>query len=122
MNRSIYFLIVFLGVCLLTVGEINGQNVDSAKGQDPKGIVKNAIGSDAAEKQEASDADNSLQTENKKADATKAKPASQDKPKASRWFDLQTATLALRYAYNETSSGVTTFNRVQHSEIFRAAF
>lgn len=37
-----------------------------------------------------------------------------------RWFELQNATLNLRYRYIDTSAGVITTNQLQHRESFRA--
>ena len=41
-------------------------------------------------------------------------------PRLARWFDLQNATLNLRYRFIDTSAGVTTTNQLQHRETLRA--
>ncbi|MCA1605015.1 MAG: hypothetical protein LC775_05990 [Acidobacteria bacterium] len=56
---------------------------------------------------------------------TEASPST--KPQASdtklaRWFELQTATLNLRYRFIDTSAGVTTGNLLQHREAFKGRF
>jgi hypothetical protein len=51
-----------------------------------------------------------------------AQPASTQKPAApqlARWFELQNATLNLRYRFIDTTAGVTTTNQVQHRETLR---
>ncbi len=37
----------------------------------------------------------------------------------SRWFDLQMATLNLRYRYADNSLGIVTSNQLQHREVFK---
>ena len=44
------------------------------------------------------------------------------KSKLTRWLDLQSATLNLRYRFVDTSAGVTTTNQLQHRESFRGRF
>lgn len=56
--------------------------------------------------------------ENKPAAATQA----ESECKLCRWFELQTATLSVRYRFVENSAGVTTNNQLQHNEAFKGRF
>jgi len=49
--------------------------------------------------------------------ASTAKPAP---PQLLRWFELQNATLNLRYRFIDNTAGVTTTNQLQHRESLRA--
>src|SRR2546421_12801847 len=44
------------------------------------------------------------------------------KSKLTRWLDLQSATLNLRYRFVDTSEGVTTTNQLQRREAFKGRF
>src|SRR5688500_7812089 len=47
-------------------------------------------------------------------------PASKPAPPAlARWFELQNATLNVRYRVIDTSAGIVTTNQVQHRETLR---
>lgn len=46
-------------------------------------------------------------------------PASPAKVQLARWFDLQNATLNLRYRYIDTTAGTVTTNQLQHRESVR---
>jgi hypothetical protein len=48
--------------------------------------------------------------------ASTQKPAP---PQLARWFELQNATLNLRYRFIDTTAGVTTTNQLQHRETLR---
>jgi hypothetical protein len=52
-------------------------------------------------------------------DSGQAAQAKASAGKLSRWFDLQMATLNLRYRYIDNSSGVVTTNQLQHREVFK---
>jgi len=47
-------------------------------------------------------------------------PARPAVPALARWFELQNATLNLRYRFIDTSAGATTTNQLQHRETLRA--
>jgi hypothetical protein len=51
--------------------------------------------------------------------ATPATPSVAVAPALSRWFELQNATLNLRYRFIDTTAGVTTTNQLQHRETIR---
>lgn len=42
--------------------------------------------------------------------------------KLSRWFDLQTATISLRYHFRQNSQARATANQLQHNEAFKGRF
>ena len=50
---------------------------------------------------------------------TPATPSVAVAPALSRWFELQNATLNLRYRFIDTTAGVTTTNQLQHRETIR---
>jgi hypothetical protein len=54
------------------------------------------------------------------ASAQTAAAANPAPPQLARWFELQNATLNLRYRFIDTTAGVTTTNQVQHRETLRA--
>lgn len=39
-----------------------------------------------------------------------------------RWFELQTASIIAMYRFQETDRGLTTYNQLQHKEIFKGRF
>lgn len=62
----------------------------------------------------------------KQATSAEAKPAATTPAEAEcklcRWFDLQTATISMRYRFVENSAGTTTNNQLQHNEAFKGRF
>jgi len=52
-------------------------------------------------------------------DAAAAQPRAEWGEKLERWFELQTATITLRYRFQENAQGVTTNNHMQDQDIFR---
>src|SRR5437773_2343752 len=121
MIRSVSTVAVFCIMCLSGVNNASGQSVEVVKELTSKKTIQNASTlEERTDKESGQNGDSTNQ--GKKNDSSRGSAAEQATPTFGRWIDLQTATLALRYAYNETSSGIRTFNRLQHSEIFKARF
>jgi len=53
------------------------------------------------------------------ADSSQAAQVQTSAGRLSRWFDLQMATLNLRYRYIDNSLGIVTTNQLQHREVFK---
>jgi hypothetical protein len=53
------------------------------------------------------------------ADSSQTAQSKTSAGKLSRWFDLQMATLNLRYRYIDNSLGIVTSNQLQHREVFK---
>jgi hypothetical protein len=51
-----------------------------------------------------------------------AKAGETQEGKVARWFELQTAAIAMRYRQVENSAGLTTFSQLQHNEAFKGRF